>query len=275
VAEPTSAVTIENGRYVIKSKADLDAVRAVAPDVNAPPEGADAALWKQYAGTYFPDRLKQFDSDFAKKKSSSRKGPQTWDAYLEGQGKLSHARAQKEFQPELRQMVLADNPGLEPKNVEIDVGLSPTRRGVPKGPFYADVVVSDPTNEQIEVYSTKVHNVRAAKASRKSKKEIEKWINARMAEDVAEAADNYGYEVNFRRRRESTPAGRAGSSKDPKHPLYDKKLYVTRVNLVWKYSSDLIPEDLVRFVEIAGENYGVKERRGSKVQIRFLLRPQP
>ncbi len=274
VAEPTSTVTIENGRYVIKSKADLDAVRAVAPNVVAPAEGADPAVWKRYAGTYFPGRLAEFDSDFAKKKSSTRKGPQTWEAYTEGQGKLGHARAQKEFQPELRNMILDDNPGIDPKNVEIDVGVSPTRRGVPKGPFYADVVVSDPTNKQIEVYSAKVHDVAAAKVGRDNN-QIKQWIDARMSEDVDEAAQNYGYEIDFRRQRQSTPAGRAGSSKDPKHPLYGEKLYVTRVNLVWKYSRTLIPDNLLPIVEDAGEEYGVRGRKTKKVQVRFLLRPQP
>jgi len=272
---PTSTVKIENGRYVIKSKADLEAVRAVVPKADdPPPEGVELKQWTQYVGTYLPDRLGEFERDFAKKKTSSRKGPQTWEAYVEGQDKLGRARDQKAFQPELRNMLLGGDDAPKPENVEIDVGLSPTRRGVKKGPFFADVVVSDPQNEQIEVYSAKVHNVTTAKVGR-TKSQVEDWIRARMAEDVDEAADKYGYEVNFRREYPSTSEGRKGPSRGTKHPLYDKKLYVTRVNVVWKYSAALIPDEFVRSVEDAGEKYGVEGRKGKRFQVRFLLRPAP
>jgi hypothetical protein len=269
----------EDERWIIKSKADLDAVRAIAPDVASPPENAEVDQWNAYAGKYFPRRLAELESDFAKGKDPAHKGPLTWEGYLESEAKLGPVRAQKKFQPELRNQILAENPQLDPKNVEIDVGLSPTRKGVAKGPFYADVVVedvSDPKSPQLEVYSSKVHNVAAARVSRKTDLQIQKWIEARMAEDVAEAADKYGHEVEFRRPRQS-PAGdgRAGKPGDPKHPLYKSTPYVSVVHLVWKYSPDLIPEDLLQFIEIAGENYGVKARKGRKVEVRFMFSPQP
>jgi hypothetical protein len=262
-----------------ESKADLDAVRAIAPDVAWPPENAEVAQWNAYAGKYFPRRLAELESDFAKGKDPAHKGPLTWEGYLESEAKLGPVRGQKKFQPELRNQILAENPQLDPKNVEIDVGLSPTRKGVAKGPFYADVVVedvSDPKSPQLEVYSSKVHNVAAARVSRKTDLQIQKWIEARMAEDVAEAADKYGHEVEFRRPRQSRAGdGRAGKPGDPKHPLYESTPYVSVVHLVWKYSPDLIPEDLLQFIEIAGENYGVKARKGRKVEVRFMFSPQP
>ncbi|HEU4387904.1 MAG TPA: DUF4157 domain-containing protein [Blastocatellia bacterium] len=284
-APPPSAVEIVDGRYVITNQAQLDAVRAIQPQQNQPPAGMDPqlqAIWDRYSSTdpegYFAERLRLIGQDLARPGrrggTTSREGPQIWEAYVRARAKFDELRAAKDFQPELRDLILGERPGLDPGRVEIDVGLKPTRPGVPKKTGFADVVVTDVPNREIEVYSAKVHNVRAAAVGR-SDSQVEQWIDQTMASDVDNAAETYGYEVEFRRPRVPTSEGRAGQPGSARHPLFEERIYVDRVNLVWRYSSDLIPGRFIPDILDAGEEAGVRQRRRSRVQVRFLLRPEP
>ncbi|HEY4242810.1 MAG TPA: DUF4157 domain-containing protein [Kofleriaceae bacterium] len=158
-----------DGRYVIEDAQDLALVKAhwetvILPNPDAEALGPLAEKWDLYT-KYVPERLREFERAFGppkpkkpkkqgapgakkpKKKAAKKKkldGPQTWFAYRR-ETKFDDLRAAKAFQPALRTSILNDpsRAGLDPTKAEIDVGVSPTRRGgkFGKGPFYADLVI--------------------------------------------------------------------------------------------------------------------------------------
>jgi hypothetical protein len=98
-----------------------------------------------------------------------------------------------------------------------------------------------------------------------------------MRTDVTEAAEKYGYEISYRRRKSSTPDGTLPDPKAPytKNEYVDKTFVVKVVHLVWKSSDDLLPmpaEDYIDEINDAGQRIGNEQREGSKVKIKFELK---
>jgi hypothetical protein len=265
----------EKGRYVITNRAELAAVKAAKPirpgDLPAPLE----SIWNRYSGeggqsSYFDEAIAIIEKDLNRPNYKVRHDPPlSWPAYVEARDFYGGLSARKAFQAELREAILQERGDVDPAEAEIDVGVQKGRRKV----RYADLVISDPLNG-LEVYSVKVHNVYAqTQRFPDDDVAVRGWITQTLRDDIDEAVDSYGGTQTFRREFRSLPTGRAGGRSEGRHPLFDKKVFVNKVILVWRGSSDLIPERFRQFIVDTGRDIGIEERSNSRIKVEVKVIP--
>jgi hypothetical protein len=243
------------GRYKIETRAQLEAVRKLGPQ--RPPDLAPEleTLWRQYV-TYFNERIRLIDRDLTPPKRTVRhEPPLAWPNYIDSVEFYEQLGQKKEFQTELRKTILEQRGDVAAEQAEIDVGLKKGRQKT----GYADLVITDPTNN-LEVYSLKVRNVTAQTVKLGDDNQVRRWIRENLSQDVKDAIDQYGGKVQFRRPYRSTAEGRAGTSKSGPHPLYEQKVFVNRVILIWKGTGDLVPERFREYILSTGNELGAKYR---------------
>ncbi|HEU0012957.1 MAG TPA: hypothetical protein VFQ45_04700, partial [Longimicrobium sp.] len=280
IPEAAGAVAVDPAtlRYVITNVAELNAVKAAKPAAmpdepeGAAPDADKVSLWNDYsaAGTgYFDRYIAAIEKDLTPPKKKVRHDPPyTWPGYLKARKFYDSLRERKEFQDAIRNTILDEDAGQDPARVEIDVGVKKGRREVK----YADVVVHDELGN-LDVYSAKVRNVTEqvakAKAAGKGDLAVQKWISDQLDKDVREAIDLYGGQVSFRRKFMSTATGRA-ATRPPKHPLYEKPVFVKKVILVWRGDADLVPERFRDYIEVVGNGLGAKYRKTISCEVKLL-----
>ena len=181
--------------------------------------------------------------------------PLAWPNYIDSVEFYEQLGQKKEFQTELRKTILEQRGDVAAEQAEIDVGLKKGRQKT----GYADLVITDPTNN-LEVYSLKVRNVTAQTVKLGDDNQVRRWIRENLSQDVKDAIDQYGGKVQFRRPYRSTAEGRAGTSKSGPHPLYEQKVFVNRVILIWKGTGDLVPERFREYILSTGNELGAKYR---------------
>jgi hypothetical protein len=241
------AKTDTAGRYIITNRAELAAVRAAKPTRPADLPPQLESIWNRYAGeggqsSYFDVEARNF------------------------YGSLS---ARKAFQAELREAILQERGDVDPTEAEIDVGVQKGRRDV----RYADLVIEDPING-LEVYSVKVHNVYAqTQKFPNDETAVRGWITQTLREDVEEAVDSYGGTQTFRREFKSLPTGRAGGRSEGRHPRFGQKVFVNKVILIWRGSSDLVPDQYRQFIRDTGRDIGITQRSRSRITVEVRLIP--
>jgi hypothetical protein len=195
--------------------------------------------------------------------------PLSWPAYIEARGFYDQLSARKEFQSELRNLIRNERGDVDPSNAEIDVGLQKGNRRV----RYADLVISDGSMNNLEIYSVKVHNVFAQTQRLPDEQAVRDWIRETLRSDIQEAVDYYGGTLTFRRRYRSTAEGRAGERAAGRHPLFEEKVFVNRVILVWRGNSDLVPERFRQYILDTGRDIGITERSRSRITCETRLVP--
>jgi len=269
------AKTDASGRFIIENRADLAAVRAAKPTRPADLPPQLESIWNRYAGEggqsgYFDEALNAIEKDLNRPNYKRRhEPPLNWPAYVEARNFYGSLSARKAFQSELREAILQERGDVDPSEAEIDVGVQKAKRKV----RYADLVIEDPING-LEVYSVKVHNVYAqTQKTPNDEAAVRGWITETMREDVDEAVDSYGGTQTFRREFKSLPSGRAGTRKEGKHPRFGQKVFVNKVILVWRGSSDLIPDQYRQFIRDTGRDIGITQRSKSRITVEVRLIP--
>ena len=271
---PTGAeVEVDSkGRYVIKTREQLDAVRAAKPTRPDDLEAELEDIWTRYAGPkgYFDEALRMIEQDLSRPRPKIRHDPPlTWPAYIASRTFYDSLSQRKEFQTELRDTIRNERGDIDPANAEIDVGFKKGNRKV----RYADLVISNPEGN-LEVYSVKVHNIFAQTQKAGSDDMVVRgWIRETLKTDVDEAADSYGGTQTFRRPYKSTPAGRVGERSDGPHPLFNQKVFINKVILVWRGNSDLVPERFRQYILDTGRDLGIDKRSGSRIKVEVTLVP--
>jgi Domain of unknown function (DUF4157) len=257
----------DKGRYVITNRDELEAVRAAKPSRPANLPASLEEMWEGYAGPrgYFDEAIRLINRDLTPPRRTVRHDPPlTWPAYIEARGFYDQLGQRKEFQTELRQTILAERGDVEPEQAEIDVGLKKGRGRT----RYADLVITD-SEGHLEVYSLKVRNVTAQTFRLANDDEVRRWIRSNLSTDVQDAIDYYGGRVQFRREFRSTPEGRAGKRGAGRHPRFGQMVFVNRVILVWKGTSDLVPERFRTYIISTGNELGATHRRTISCEVRL------
>jgi hypothetical protein len=262
-------VTVDSkGRFVITNQAELDAVRAAKPSRPADLDEDAEPLWNDYAEPgkgYFDRYIDAIARDLSARPYRVRHDPPlTWESYIESRGFYDRLRERKDFQSDLRKTILAERGDIDPQQAEIDVGLQKGRRRV----RYADIVITTASGN-LEVYSLKVRNVAAQVHKLKDRGAVEKWISDNLESDIKEAKEYYGGQVTFRRKYKSTAEGKAGGSKEGKHPLHDEPVFVNKVILVWRGASDLVPADFRDYILDTGVALRALHRKTIDCEVRL------
>jgi hypothetical protein len=265
----------DKGRYIIKNRADLAAVRAAKPTRPSDLIPELESIWNRYAGeggekSYFDEALNIIEKDLNRPNYRVRHDPPlSWPAYIEARNFYGSLSARKAFQAELREAIIQERGDVDPSEAEIDVGLQKGTRKV----RFADLIVSDPQNG-LEVYSVKVHNVYAQTQRYPDDDEaVRGWIRDTLRDDIKDAVDYYGGSQTFRREFRSLPTGRAGSKAEGPHPRFEQQVFVNRVILVWRGSSDLVPDRFRQFIRDTGRDIGITERSRSRITCEIRLIP--
>lgn len=262
--EAPEVKTDDKGRYVIEDRAQLEAVRNARPVRPPDMDPSLESMWREYL-SYFDDKIRLIDRDLTPPKRTVRhEPPLTWPAYIEARGFYEQLGKKKEFQTELRDAIYKERGDLDLQNMEIDVGLKKGRSET----GYADLVITDPQNN-LEVYSVKVRNVTAQTTKLADDDAVRRWIRENLKKDVEDAIDSYGGRVQFRREFRSKSTGRAGGRSEGPHPLFGQKVFVNRVILVWKGSSDLVPERFREYILSTGNELGATYRSTISCEVRL------
>ena len=239
-------VEIEDGRYKIKNRAQLEAVRKARPTKPFDLDPLLEQMWTDYL-KYFDERIRLIDKDLTPpKRTLKRQPPSTWEKYLESRATYDPMRQKKEFQETLKKTISDRQGDVKPEQIEIDVGLK-KRSDV----GYADVVITDAQNN-LTVYSAKVRNVLEQVRKLTNPTDVEKWIASQLRSDIKEAIDYYGGTVQVRRKS---------------HPLYGQSVFVKQVILVW--DSRVVPSDYHTFVLTRGNQLGVEYRKTISAQVQL------
>lgn len=283
---PGTVEVDQNGRYIIRTMADLTALRAARPQRPLDLDAAAEEMWGRYIEdepNYFDEKLEVVERDLTTGNRRVRhETPFTWAAYTRARGFWDSLRQRKEFQDELRESIIAQHPGYDPSQIEIDVGLQKGNRRV----RYADVTVtplrdgdaavSEQDGENMEIYSAKVHDV-ASQVQRQqgNVSRVEDWIEDTMRHDMEEAVDYYGGRVQFRREFRSDASGRVGDDRRAArargpHPWYEHHVFINRVILVWRSTSTLIPPEYLPFIRRTGNRLETHFRRTIACQLRLF-----
>jgi len=269
------AKTDAQGRYIITNRAELAAVRAAKPTRPADLPPQLETIWNRYAGeggqsSYFDEALRIIEKDLNRPNYRVRhEPPLNWPTYVEARDFYGSLSARKAFQAELREAIIQERGDVDPSEAEIDVGVQKGNRRV----RYADLVIEDPING-LEVYSVKVHNIYAqTQKFPDDDASVRGWITATLREDIDEAVNYYGGSQTFRREFRSLPTGRAGGRAEGRHPRYGQQVFVNKVILVWRGSSDLVPDRFRQFIRDTGRDIGITERSRSRITVEVRLIP--
>lgn len=222
-ARLVEAEAVETGARQTPVLKELSKLR---PSPERPPVGVDAGepLWRDYAN-YWDRRFVELSAPEAR--TAGPLPPLTWEGYRSFRSRF--ARAMK-FQSDVSAMLQeqVETPAgqrqllreMKQPRIDENVGLAP--EGSDARTFADQLAVDEATlaskNPRVEAFSTKQRDF-----TRVSDKELKRQVEA----DAREALRKYGGSVEVRR---------------PGHPLFERRVSVTRVHVV--YDEGLVPQDL-------------------------------